>query len=101
VRLNRRGRFLVRVPVACSESCDVRVRLPHREKYLSDPFEDASGVTELAAGVGASLALVTDRNARPGLRRRAPRRMRLEVIASDRAGNVTHRSRRVTVQRVP
>lgn len=100
VRLNRRGRFLPRIAVACSEACDVRVRLLRSVAYLPEPFEEASEAGALKAGAGMSIALVTDRDERPGLWRRAPRRLRLEVVATDRAGNVTRRSRAVAVQRV-
>lgn len=69
------------VSLSCSEACDVRLSL------RTSGSELAARVRELAAGETATLRVRA-----PGFGRRA----RLELLVSDRAGNVTRLARRVT-----
>ncbi len=81
------GAVVLRVPVTCSEACDARVRLSARG------IELASAVRELAASRPATLALKTA--GFEALRLLADRRLRqprLQVLVTDRAGNVARRS---------
>jgi hypothetical protein len=82
-RRTRTGRVTFRIPVTCSEACDARVRLIDPD--VGFPLE--SVVRELPAGVTTTVRLKT-----PG---HAARRTRLEVLVTDRAGNVARESRRV------
>jgi hypothetical protein len=87
----RRGEVTFHVPVRCSEACDVRLRLLARAGG-----EVASAVRELPADRAATLRLETPRHfARRMLMSKRARRPRLEVVVSDRAGNVARRARTV------
>jgi hypothetical protein len=79
------GELRLRVPVRCSEACVARV-----------DFNGSVVVRDLAAGERFSFAMGVFGSAllaRPGLRR-----LPLEVLVADRAGNLTRRSQTVRVR---
>jgi hypothetical protein len=88
VPLSRRNVYRLRLAVACPDGCDVRAR-------LRGPYEEyAEAVADLPPGGSRNLRLVTHYELLPP---RRPRHVRLDVIATNRAGGVTTRSRRLTV----
>lgn len=89
----------LRLRVECSEACDVRAR-------LVDPDVDVDVGGELAYSVRAAAAnqprMLTVKGKVPlstWQQRRRVQRRRLEVLATDRAGNLTRRSQIVTILR--
>jgi hypothetical protein len=79
------GELRLRVPLRCSEACVARV-----------DFNGSVVVRDLAAGEQTSFAMGLAGGsllARPGLRK-----LRLEVLVADRAGNLTRRSQTVRVR---
>jgi hypothetical protein len=93
VRTAGRGALSVNVPVRCADGCDVRARLIGRYG------EVAWAVTDLGPGERATLHVAADDDKRRPFVRHPQRHLRLDVIAADRAGNVTRRSRVVAVSR--
>jgi hypothetical protein len=88
--LSRSGRFRLAVPVRCSEACDVRLSVR------------GTGVTR-ALPAGRTVTLRYRSSAELGeqlLRRPRLRRPRVDLVVTDRAGNVVRTSRVVHV-RVP
>jgi hypothetical protein len=83
----------VRITVRCSQACDVRalVQLPGLEAPESD------AVRALTAGRTNHVTVRESRGA--FLLDPRPRHLRLRVIAADRAGNVSQRSRLVAVKK--
>ncbi len=82
----------LRVPVTCSEACDASVRLLDRR---GTPF--AETVRELVAGKRTTFAVRLDRLGALGmLASQRARHPRIEVVVTDRAGNVARMSRTVT-----
>ena len=91
----RSGVVRFRIPVRCSEACDARVRLVDRRTGA----EMVSVVRNLEADRETTVRLKAPHYfaAQLLLHKRA-RRPRLEVLVTDRAGNVSRRSRTVTVR---
>jgi hypothetical protein len=84
----------LRVPVTCSEPCDVRVRIITNEEF---PFPDAEAVRAVASSATITvrpLKFVLD-----AWRRDPPPSLRIEVMASDRAGNVAQVAGTVALRR--
>jgi hypothetical protein len=93
VRVDHRGIRPVHITVRCSEACDVRalVQLPGLEAPEADAVRTAPAGRTARVTVreqGGSF-LLTPR----------PRHLRLRVIAADRAGNVSERSRLAVVKK--
>jgi hypothetical protein len=82
------GRVTLRVPVRCSEVCDVRLRLLDRRDHV-----ELAGVTRRVAGRVTMRLRVPSWAASDILITRRKRTPRLELLVTDRAGNVVHRSR--------
>ena len=92
-KLTRNGRVSFRIPVTCSEACDARVRVISRQGH-----ESVVDVRELPAGRTTTFRLGPEEGfANELLQSRRNRRPRLEVLVTDRAGNVGRRSRTVVV----
>ena len=92
-KLTRNGRVSFRIPVTCSEACDARVRVIAR-----DGHESVADVRELPAGRTTTFRLGPEEGfAHELLQSRRNRRPRLDVLVTDRAGNVARRSRTVVV----
>jgi hypothetical protein len=88
----RTGRVILRIPITCSEACDARVRLVDPD--IGFPLE--SIVRELPAGVTTIVRLKTPGHVgREMLKSRRARRPRIEVLVTDRAGNLARSARRV------
>lgn len=89
------GRFSVAVRVRCSEACDARLGL------RGDDYRYEGAVRALAAGRSTTLRFrVSPDTARRLLVRRSARRQRLELLVTDRAGNVVRRTRTLAVRLV-
>ena len=89
-RLSRSGRFRLSVPVRCSEACDVRLSV--RDTGIARALPAGRTVTLrylASAELGEQLLL------RPRLRR-----PRVDLVVTDRAGNVVRTSRVVRRSRV-
>jgi hypothetical protein len=93
VRVDHKGIRPVRVSVRCSEACDIRAAVFVPDATAPEDFAvraAPAGRTEHVTIRGPGEAfLVSPR----------PRHLRLRVIAADRAGNVSERSRLVAVKR--
>ena len=90
----RTGRVRLTIPVSCVEACDARVRLVARRG-----IEVRSVVRELPPGGAMTARLAIPRwFANELLISRRARRPRLEVLVTDRAGNVASRSRAVVIR---
>jgi hypothetical protein len=94
--LTRSGLVRPRALVTCSEACDVRLQL------FASPNggEIQTAVRSLAAGRRTPISLPLDKRHSEIIRN--PNSIepdRLEVLVTDRAGNVTRRSRHFTVKR--
>ena len=86
------GSLLVRAPVRCSEACDALLS-------LTVPGVAADSVNlSLRAGTRRTLELAAWRLAPSLLTRPGLRRVRVDVVVADRAGNVAHRSRTLRVR---
>ena len=73
----------LRVPVTCSEPCDVRVQIKTSEEFPPLDAEAVRAVASSATVTVRPLEFVLD-----FWRRRPPSSLRIEVLASDRAGTV-------------
>lgn len=94
----RTGVVAFRIPVRCSEACDVRVRLIDRRTT----FEADAAVRSLPAGRDATVRLTTAGSfSHELLLSPRARRPRIEVLATDRAGNVARAARTVSVRIAP
>jgi hypothetical protein len=84
----------LRLTVRCSEACDLRadVRIP------GDAVPEAAGLRAVAAG-GPAVVTIRQIGTEDFLGDIKPRHMRLDVLAADRAGNVTVRTRLLAVLR--
>jgi hypothetical protein len=90
----RTARLRIGIPVHCSEACDVRVRLLHGvDKVLASVTRAVTAnrrvILPLRIRADIALLLLTDRTAR---------RPRLEVLASDRVGNLARASGRLRIR---
>ena len=89
----RSGRVRAAVRVRCSEACDARLRLVHAGR------EGASAVRALAAGRGRTLRIRASAWLAEQLRLHPGQRtQRLELVVTDRAGNVTRLARRLRIR---
>jgi hypothetical protein len=93
VRVDHHGIRPVRITVRCSEACDVRalVQLPGLEAPESDAVR--------ALPAGRTVHVTVRESGGSFLLDPRPRHLRLRVIAADRAGNVSQRSRLAAVKR--
>jgi len=82
----------VRIPVRCSEPCQVQAQL------WDDPADRAEALAELRPGRGATLQLTPDNLLLINWDANGIRRLHLRVRASDRAGNVSALTRIVRVR---
>jgi hypothetical protein len=75
----------VRVPVTCSEPCDVRVQITARPEFEFD-LPDAEAVRAVASS--ATVTVRPFKFVLESWRREPPPSLKIDVLASDRAGNV-------------
>jgi hypothetical protein len=90
----RTARLRIGIPVRCSEACDVRVRLLHGvDEVLASVARAVTAnrrvILPLRIRADIALLLLADRTAR---------RPRLEVLASDRVGNLARASGRLRIR---
>lgn len=81
----------VRIPVRCSEACQVQAQL------WDDPSARADALTELPAGRASTLTLTPENDLLNEWEASGARTLHLRVRASDRAGNVATLTRTVRV----
>jgi hypothetical protein len=81
----------VRIPVSCSEACQIQAQL------WSDPSDRADALIELPAGQASTITVTPENLLRAQWEGGDVRTLRLRVRASDRAGNVSTVSRTVRV----
>ena len=81
----------VRIPVRCSEACQVQAQL------WDDPADRADALAELRAGRASTLTLTPDNHSLIDWETSGARTLHLRLRASDRAGNVTTLTRIVRV----
>ena len=79
----------VRIPVRCSEACQVQAQL------WDDPSERADALTELRPGRASTLKLTPRNDLLINWETSGTRKLHLRLRASDRAGNVTTLKRTV------